>query len=76
MLYPKCPQCGGKVGPSPSEARFDDQLKRGSIGNRQIINSIPLVQVGMMLFKGAREIYKRIPDGGQKTCTSCHYTFQ
>ncbi len=78
MFYPKCPRCGGKT-----ESIEPDTIE---YANRHMGHEVqwqamqghphPLMKaltVGIMV---GRQIYKRVPGGGEKRCTDCHHTFR
>ena len=70
MLFPKCPECGGKV-----EAK-DTKVPGGHAtlhGMKHVAEKVPVlgaaVAVGIL-------IYQRVPGGGWKKCTVCRHEFK
>ncbi len=76
ILYPKCPICSGT-----SESAEPDDFERGSraatIMLRQAAHQHPYLKMVHLAAKAGREIYKRVPGGGQKRCSSpvCGHRF-
>lgn len=76
MFFPKCPVCGGKcksVEPSHRYAKhgIDQWLKTQAAAN----HPHPYLKIGVTALVGLSEVYKRLPGGGRKQCTSCGHEF-
>jgi hypothetical protein len=78
MFYPKCPVCG-----SSSESIEPCDIDRG---NRSASHALhvsamqghphPVMKALSVGITIGRQIYKRVPGGGEKRCTSCGHTFR
>jgi hypothetical protein len=74
MFYPKCPKCGGTT-----ESAESSSFERGSQAAGNILRSTahrhPYLQMAHLTVKVGREIYKRVPGGGEKQCQACGHRF-
>lgn len=79
MFYPKCPKCG-----SDSESIESDTLDYGNRHTGQWLHSQamgghshPWVKAASFAVSVGRQLYKRVPGGGAKRCTSpaCRHEF-
>lgn len=76
MFYPKCPSCGGKVVTDEPNLRyakhaFGQWLHQQAASN----HPHPYLKLAVAACTGGFEIYKRLPGGGAKRCTSCGHHF-
>lgn len=75
MLYPKCPKCGGAT--ASAESTGFEQSNRIAGGMlRRAAHRHPYLQAAHLAATVGREIYKRVPGGGEKQCTACGHQFR
>ena len=74
IFYPACPKCGGAT-----ETAEPDDFERGARGAgmllRQASNAHPYLKIAHLAATLGREVYKRVPGGGEKVCTKCGHRF-
>jgi len=74
MLYPKCPKCGGTT-----ETAEPGDFERGARGAGQILRHLshrhPYLKMAHLAVTVGREVYKRVPGGGEKQCLACGHRF-
>lgn len=79
MFYPACPNCGSKNVESnePDTIEYGNR-HMGHWAHQQALQGHPhplikAISVGIMV---GRQIYKRVPGGGEKRCRDCGHTFR
>jgi len=74
MFYPKCPICQGKSESSEaSPAWTQTRVPPGVLSKAP--TPMKVAGIGLGVAKGAREVWKRVPGGGNKRCTVCGHHF-
>ncbi|MES1985893.1 MAG: hypothetical protein V4461_13160 [Pseudomonadota bacterium] len=75
MFYPQCPKCGGATLSAES-----DGFERGTRGVGQLLRHAahqhPYLKMAHLAAVAGRAIYKRVPGGGEKECTTCGHHFR
>ena len=78
MFYPACPVCGSKNVESNEPDAFD-RGNRGMAhwarGEASMGHPHPLVKALSIAIMVGRQVYKRVPGGGEKRC-ECGHTFR
>lgn len=78
MWMPKCPLCGG---PTESiEPAGIDQTNRGMSSHlhtqAMLGHPHPLLKAINIGISVGRQVYKRVPGGGEKRCKNCGHEFR
>lgn len=79
MLYPACPNCRSKNVESNEPDAIDFANRSASQSNHsQAMTGHPHPWVRALTFAimAGRQVYKRVPGGGEKRCTDCYHTFR
>lgn len=76
MLYPKCPKCGGTTETAESDD-FEHHSRIAGHVVRRFADSHPALKVAHLAVMLGREVYKRVPGGGEKVClnSECGHRF-
>jgi len=78
MFYPSCPKCGGET--ESAEPHGMDHAGHG-VGHylhhqATMGHPHPYLKAAHLAITLGRQIYKRVPGGGEKRCKACGHRFR
>lgn len=77
MFYPKCPRCGGPSTSDEASLRYAKHAFAQWLQQQAAINHPhPWMKMAVMAGAAGYEVWKRVPGGGTKRCTSCGHGFK
>lgn len=77
FLFPACPRCGGETESTEPDTFEVGTRRMGQYLQTQALEGhshpvLKIVRIGLIV---GRQIYKRVPGGGDKRCTACGHQF-